>query len=112
MKPHPGRNSLINYLKKGFPWKEDWEAESIGHTFTHSEVKEALKRLMITDPKLYRLLSYRWQTNRARSSIASHVYLDPSTLKRNWDVAINILANYLINKDVTENLDSIDIGYD
>jgi hypothetical protein len=38
--------------------------------------------------------------------------MDPSTLKRHWDVATNIVVNYLVNEEVTSQLDSVDIGYD
>jgi len=111
---HPGRDSFIKYLKTNFPWKENWEPIIKGeeHSFTHKDVKRALKSLQVTDPKLYRLLSYRWQTARNRSDLAGSLYLDPSTLKRHWDVATNIVVNYLINEEVTSKLDSVDIGYE
>ena len=79
---HIGIDSLTKYLKTGFPWKESWECEKLEMTFTYEEVKEALRRLKRTDPRLHRLLEYRWMSHRSRSAIANALYMDSSTLKR------------------------------
>jgi hypothetical protein len=116
-KPHIGIDSFTNYLSKGFPWKETWVISPSGPEdetleFTSTEVKEAIVRLKRTDPYLHKLLAYRWLTKRTRNDIANSQYMDPSTLKRKWDVAINIIVNYLINKEAAADLDPIDIGYE
>lgn len=81
-KSHPGIEALTRYLRTDFPWKKDWECEVLNTTFKYEEVKEALRRLKKTDPRLHRFLEYRWMTNRSRSAIANALYLDSSTLKR------------------------------
>jgi hypothetical protein len=109
---HSGLDSLTKYLKTRFPWKEEWYCERLEATFTYEEVKEALKRLKKTDPKLHRLLEYRWLSHRSRSAIANSLYMDSSTLKRSWDKAMNTIVNWLnhgIREDLVEELDAIDL---
>lgn len=83
-KSHPGLKLLTNYLKNEFPWKKPYvcKTEEINQIFTYGEVKTAMQKLKTTDPKLHRLLSYRYMTNRSRSAIAQSMYMDSSTLKR------------------------------
>ena len=83
-KSHPGLKLLSNYLRTEFPWKKDYVCKTveIEQTFKYQDVKDALKKLKTTDPKLHRLLSYRFMTNRSRSAIAESLYMDSSTLKR------------------------------
>lgn len=96
-KSHPGLKLLSNYLKTEFPWKKDYvcKTDEVNQVFTYEEVKAALKKLKTTDPKLHRLLSYRFMTNRSRSAIADSLYMDSSTLKRSWDLfyLVPLLSN-------------------
>lgn len=96
-KAHSGLDSLTKYLRFSFPWKENFVCEPLGQTFTYEEVKNALKMLKRTDPKLHRLLEYRYMTNRSRSAIANSLYMDSSTLKRSWDKGMHILMNWLMH---------------
>ena len=105
-------NSLIKYLKNDFGWKRDWDATEVlgeGHIFTHAQIKKAMDELKTNDPELHRILGYRWQTTRSRNSIANSLYLDPSTLKRSWNKAMNLIMNFLLNEDVMANLEPIDL---
>lgn len=83
---HPGLRLLTNYLRIEFPWKKDYVCvtNEINQTFTYQQVKEALVKLKTTDPTLHRLLTYRYMTNRSRSDIAQSLYMDSSTLKRQF----------------------------
>lgn len=127
-KSHPGLKLLTNYLRNEFPWKKDYECntEEMEICFTYTEVKTALQKLKITDPKLHRLLSYRYMTNRSRSAIAQSLFMDSSTLKRSWDKAMFILQNWLVHgtpnvvdkkngtideEPLLESLDPIDLMY-
>ena len=120
-KSHPGLKLLSNYLKTEFPWKKDYvcKTDEINTTFLYSDVKAALKKLKTTDPKLHRLLAYRFMTNRSRSAIADSLYMDSSTLKRSWDKAMMILQNWLMHgipeegedKPLIEPLEPIDLLY-
>lgn len=98
-KSHPGLKLLSNYLRTEFPFKKDYVCQTaeIDKTFAYQDVKDALKKLKITDPKLHRLLTYRYMTNRSRSAIAESLYMDSSTLKRSWDKAMFILQNWLMH---------------
>lgn len=118
---HPGLKLLTNYLRTEFPWKKDYVCitEEMNITFTYDQVKEALVKLKITDPSLHRLLCYRYMTNRSRSDIAQSLYMDSSTLKRQWDKGMYILQNWLMHGisydpnvlPLIEKLDAIDILY-
>lgn len=119
-KSHPGLKLLTNYLRNEFPWKKDYicKTNEIDITFTYSQVKEALNKLKTTDPKLHRLLSYRYMSNRSRSDIAQSMYMDSSTLKRNWDKAMMIVQNWLMHgtaedgeEPLIEKLNGVDILY-
>ena len=120
-KSHPGLKLLSNYLRTEFPWKKDYVCKTteINQTFKYQDVKNALKKLKTTDPKLHRLLSYRFMTNRSRSAIAESLYMDSSTLKRSWDKAMFILQNWLMHgvpeegesQPLIDTLDPIDLLY-
>jgi hypothetical protein len=119
-KSHPGLRLLTNYLRNEFPWKRNYvcKTDYIDTEFTYDEVKEALVKLKTTDPKLHRLLAYRYMSNRSRSDIAQSMYMDSSTLKRNWDKAMMILQNWLMHgisrngsEPLIEKLEGIDIIY-
>lgn len=112
--PHPGIDRFTRYLKNEFPWKKNLDLSSVmtdKDVFSYDEVKEAINKLKLTDPTLHRILGYRWQTQRSRNAIANALYMDPSTVKRNWDRAINIIVNYLVNKECTAELEAIDLLY-
>ena len=123
-KPHPGRKSFLDYLKNEFPWEKDWDARDIfvkdgksknpnkkseDYIFSYIEVKEALKRLARTDPTLYKYLNYWWLTHRTLSEISRGLDCDPSTFKRNSQKGVHTVINYLINEDVTLELESLDL---
>ena len=119
-KSHPGLKLLTNYLRNEFPWKKDYvcKTDEIDITFTYSQVKEALNKLKTTDPKLHRLLAYRYMSNRSRSDIAQSMYMDSSTLKRNWDKAMMIVQNWLMHgtsfegkEPLIDKLNGVDILY-
>ena len=116
---HPGLKLLSNYLKTEFPWKKNYicKTNELDTYFSYEQVKEALFKLKKTDPKLHRLLEYRYMTNRSRSAIAQSLYMDSSTLKRSWDRGMNIIQNWLLHGTVEseketpllETLDGIDL---
>ena len=116
-KSHPGLKLLTAYLRTEFPWKKEYhcKTEEIDITFSYEEVKAALTKLKTTDPRLHRLLAYRYMTNRSRSDIAQSLFMDSSTLKRNWDKAMMILQNWLMHGSsedpLIEKLEGIDILY-
>ena len=120
-KSHPGLKLLTNYLKTEFAWKKDYVCSTaeIDVRFTYQQVKDALSKLKTTDPKLHRLLAYRYMTNRSRSDIAHSLYMDSSTLKRNWDKAMHIVQNWLMhgipdegkNEPLIEKLEGVDLLY-
>jgi len=120
-KSHPGLKILTNYLRNEFAWKKDYvcKTDNIDKVFTYTEVKDALGKLKTTDPKLHRLLTYRYMTTRSRSDIAHSLYMDSSTLKRNWDKGMMILQNWLMHgvpeegevEPLIEKLDGIDLLY-
>ncbi len=107
--PHPGIDSFSRYLKKDFPWRKDWYCELLAETYTYTQVKEAMLQVKKLNPSLHRLLAYRWQTERSRNAIANALYMDPSTLKRAWDRATNLIVNRISNPDLSEDLDQIDL---
>lgn len=94
---HPGLSQFTEYLRRKFPWKENFECEMVNETFTYEEVKQALRHLKTTDPALHRILEYRALSNRSRWDIAEALYIDSSTLKRKWNVAMNIMMNWLLH---------------
>lgn len=98
-KSHPGLRLLTNYLRVEFPFRKNYVCvtEEINHTFKYEEVLDALVKLKTTDPTLHRLLTYRYMTNRSRSDIAQSLYMDSSTLKRQWDKGMYILQNWLMH---------------
>lgn len=107
---NPVLDSFTRYLRTSFSCKEDWNAEAVlGEKFTYEQVKSAMKQMMVTDPKLHRLLAYRWQTNRSRNDIANSLYLDASTLKRSWDKGMRQVINSLVNREVWVPLEPIDL---
>ena len=118
---HPGLKLLSNYLKTEFPFKKSYicKTSEIDQVFSYQDVKNAMKKLKTTDPRLHRLLSYRFMTNRSRSAIADSLYMDSSTLKRSWDKAMFILQNWLMHgvpeegeqDPLIEKLDPIDLLY-
>lgn len=120
-KSHPGLKILTNYLRNDFAWQKDYvcKTNNIDKVFTHGQVKEALNKLKVTDPKLHRLLTYRYMTTRSRSDIAHSLYMDSSTLKRNWDKAMMIIQNWLTHgladegeeEPLINKLDGIDLLY-
>lgn len=120
-KSHPGLKLLTNYLRNEFSWQRDYicKTDEIDRVFTYEQVKDALTKLKITDPKLHRLLTYRYMTNRSRSDIAQSLYMDSSTLKRNWDKGMMIIQNWLMHGipdeegglPLIEKLDGIDLLY-
>ena len=79
--------------------------------FTYLEVKEAMLKFKAVDTELYRMFGYHWQSKRTRNRIAESIYVDPSTLKRNWNKGSHILLNYLINRDICVDLEPIDALY-
>ncbi len=108
-KAHSGIDKFIKYLRQDFAWKQDFNCPETEEVYSHQQVKEALLKLKKTDPELYRMLSYLWQTKRTRNAIAEHLYCDSSTLRRKWIISLHILMNYLVNHEVTEDIGPIDL---
>lgn len=117
-KPHPGHESLKKYLKNDFMWFREWvtpeNSEGTKEVYSYEEMKEAMKRLKTTDPRLHKLLAYLWMTERSRNDIANGFNMDSSTLKRLWDKGMDKLVAHLrlgIAEDdqVAPKLDPIDI---
>lgn len=122
-KANPVLSRVSEYLRSEFSQQKDLDLSinNKGETlldktksqvyFTYLEVKEAMLKFKAVDPDLYRMFGYQWQSKRARNRIAESIYVDPSTLKRNWNKGINILLNYLINRDICVDLEPIDALY-
>lgn len=109
-KAHPAIDTFIKYLREGFALKDSCDLQdSLGETFSYEKVKSAFVSLKKTDPELHRLLSYLWQSKRKRNTIAEHLYIDSSTLRRKWVTGILILLNYLVNEEITEDIGPIDL---
>lgn len=107
--PDPIISSFKNYMKKTFslptlePWVYRHEPEP-GVVYEivvqHREVKEALRKLSLTDPMLSRLLDYMWRCHRGRDDIATAENVDPSTVNRRWHLGIYTMFNWIFNGDV------------
>lgn len=122
-KANPVLNRVSEYLRSEFPQQKDLDlsidtkgeglldAAKSQVYFTYLEVKEAMLKFKAVDPELYCMFGYHWQSKRTRNRIAESLYVDPSTLKRNWNKGINILLNYLVNRDVCVDLEPIDALY-
>ena len=119
--PHPIISSFKSYIKNDFalPTQEYWVVKCKPKTgndvievkVSHKEVKEALRKLGLTDPFLFRLLSYLIFSNRTKSDIAAAVGVDPSTIGRKWHAAIKTILNWIFNGDlcIGDELAPIDI---
>lgn len=110
-KNHQGLSNLTTYLKTKFPWKEDYECELKNGEkiiFSYEEVKEGLNKVKNTDPVLYKILTYRFMTSLTRTDIASILHMDGSTLKRNWNKAMNSLQNWLLHGNKEVNQEGVD----
>ena len=122
-KANPVLNRVSEYLRSEFSQQKDLDLSinNKGETlldankrqvyFTYLEVKEAMLKFKAVDPELYRMFGYHWQSKRTRNRIAESIYVDPSTLKRNWNKGSHILLNYLINRDICVDLEPIDALY-
>lgn len=91
-KADPKLDSLTKYLKNQFPWKQDYHCEPLGITYPYEQVVDAIKRIKITDPGLHRIANYRWMSHRTRNDIANSLYMDSSTLKRQWDQHLKVFG--------------------
>jgi hypothetical protein len=107
--PDPKLQQFKTYLKKGFALREDWHSLIFDEVYTYLEIKEALRKLSMSDPDLHRLLGWVWLSNRPRNDVAGGLFMDPSTLKRKQDKAMLIILNYLNNCEVTAELEPIDL---
>lgn len=107
--PDPIISSFKNYLKKSFslptlePWVyryelEDGEIREI--VVSHAQIKEAIRKLGLTDPWLSKLLDYMWRCHRSRDDIAAAIGVDPSTVNRRWHLGIYSIFNWIFNGDV------------
>jgi len=116
-KSEPIINSFTKYLKTEFSQQKDCDLSDILDAnksrvhFGYLEVKSAMLKLKTVDPELHKLLCYLWLSYRSRNYIANSLYMDSSTLRRRWVKALNILLNYLLNAEVTAELDPIDPLY-
>lgn len=114
-KANPVVNATLAYLKNGFSCQQDLDLSKVLDVsksqviFTYKEVKDAMFRLKTVDPGIHNMLGYRWQSTRSRQAIAESKHLDSSTVRRRWVKGIEILLNYLINEEVTAELEPIDI---
>ena len=116
-KSDPTINAITKYLKAEFPQQKDCDLSQVLDAnksrvvFGYLEVKSALLKLKTVDPELHKLLGYLWQSYRSRNYIANSLYMDSSTLRRRWVKGLNIILNYLINSEVTAELEPIDPLY-
>ena len=114
-KADPKVNAVIKYLRDGFSKQEDLDLSCVLDDsksrvkFTYKEVKAAMFRFKIVDPGLHSLLGYLWQSHRSRNAIAEALHFDSSTVRRRWVKGITVILNYLINEEVTADIDPIDI---
>jgi hypothetical protein len=107
--PNPITTSFKAYLRSKFsmPTKEPWVCvgkDSEGNQFTlnipHKAVQEAMRKMSLTDPMLYRMLEAVWRTARTWDDIAAAYYVDPSTVRRRVDRAIQIVFGWILYPDL------------
>lgn len=114
-RPDPVMTSFKDYLRKDFasPEEKSWryEVNERQIVVTHREVKEALRKLSLTDPQLSRILNYLYRSNRKKEDIATSMNINSSTLDRRWHKAIFILWHWIFNGDICvgEELAPIDL---
>jgi|688.fasta_scaffold1202849_1 hypothetical protein len=114
-RPNPVLNTFMKYLRSEFPEQGNLDLSNVLDEnlsrvkFTYLEVKEAMLKFKTVDPDLHRLLAYFWQSTRSRNAIAEALHFDPSTVKRRANKAMGIILNYLVNSEVTADLEPIDI---
>lgn len=107
--PNPVTTSFKSYLKTQFcmptrpPWLytgKDYEGNPLSVNVPYDAVKEAIRKMSLTDPMLYRMLEYAWKTNRTWDDIADAFYVDPSTVRRRVDRAIQIVFAWIQHGDL------------
>ena len=104
--------AFLDYFQEGFKNKEDFRLDS--DTYSYNEIKEATKKLKVTDPYLYRTLEYLWIcSDYSRNRIASTRGIDASTLHRTWRKSLDIIKNYITHPELTPDLEAVNFyNYD
>lgn len=126
-KIYPAIKKIVNLIdKKGRIRKRDFDdivevlrdfinyyegVKDVKEIYKYEEVKEALSKIRITDPGLYKVLWYSWFTDRSIVDISCSLYMDSSTFKRKCDKAICLVLGYLRDPDIMskEEIKPIDI---
>lgn len=107
------RDSLLQYMRVQFSeynCSEPWVYG--GYTIPKAAIKEAIRKIHLTDPRMYSLAEHMWRaSSMSKNSIARYKNTDPSTLRRNWDKFLNMVFNWIFNGDVGDGeLPPIDLG--
>jgi DNA-binding NarL/FixJ family response regulator len=90
-RPHSGHDYFLRYLKDGFSWKQTYVAIPDGEEFSAEKVAQALSYLKSANPTKYRILDLSISTGRSRSEISGSLHLDPSTIKRYLNQALDLI---------------------
>jgi hypothetical protein len=98
--PHKGRNKLLKYLRYEFPHSKSFIDPGSGETFTKIQIKEAIKKLIKTDPGHHRILYYWYNSRMSRLQIAAAAEMDSSTVKRKMDASADIILMHLLHSDL------------
>lgn len=108
MQPHSGRQKLLNYIKKEYPWKHPFiyiykeDNKLLSHEFSWQQVEKARKWAQSINPENYRIMMHLATTERTRQAIADALYLDMTTIKRRADKCLNQIMHYLIGVYVNQ----------
>lgn len=102
-------DDTIDVLKEFMSFYES--VESVKEVYSYEQVTEALNKIRITDPGLYKVLWYSWFTDRSIVDISCSLYMDSSTFKRKCDKAISLVLGYLRNPEIMskEHIKPIDL---
>lgn len=99
-RPDPVRKSFLDYLKWGFPSKEDWHAPN-RVVYKFQDIKIALGHYRRLNPHNYRALWTRWTSDQSREFIAENFGFSSSSIRRRWDEGISTILVMLQFPDLT-----------
>ena len=99
-RPDPVRKSFLDYLKWGFPSKEDWSAPN-NVVYKFNDIKVALAHYRRLNPHNYRALWTRWTSDQSREFIAENFGFSSSSIRRRWDEGISTILVMLQFPELT-----------
>lgn len=108
-RPHSGHDHLLKYLKESFSWKEVYVAHPDGEEFSAEDVARALHYLSVANPEKYKILDLSISTGRSRSEISGSLHLDPSTIKRYLNQALDLIMIKLRYRDLISGKEFLDL---